>query len=351
MEHYHSDYPLYVVVKSNAYGHGLSRVVRTLYDIGHRKFGVFHMKEAIPLRQHFPDIDVLIMGDIPSHYIPDIKSLRLDIGVFNEEKWRFLLQHDISGLHLHIMLETGLNRMGIKNVRSEEFLDLARKSTSKGSILSFYSHISAVPEGPHTERVGKQYAAFDNYVDFIQAEIPETASFHLYNSANLPYTQEHKYGARIGLLLYGYAPLEAKPSFPWLSELKPVMEYHSWIMQIKSVPKGEYIGYSLHYQCPEDKRVAYIPLGYADGLFRRLGNRGRILTDAGLCPILGILNMNLLAIDVTDCPSLKQGDRVTILGRNTAGMITADDHAETADTISYEVLCAMGNQAYYGMSW
>lgn len=348
-ENYHSDYPLYAIVKSNAYGHGLYKYVSHLYALGHRHFGVFHLTEAIPLRKHFTDIHIMVMGDFPEQDIAKVGKYNLEIGIFNEEKWATILHHNSEPGHFHIMLESGLNRMGIQDIETETFLNLVKKSQEAGHELSFYSHISAAPVGLDKKRVEEQYRKFERQVDFIKKEIASFKYLHFYNSANLPFHKQHKYGARVGLLLYGYSPIQDNSSIPWLHNLKPVMEYRSWIMQVKTIAKGEYIGYGLHYCCTEDKRIGYIPIGYADGFFRTLGNRGKVLTRYGHCRIIGIVNMNLIAIDLSDYSTVKAGDEVLILGSNSIGSLDAMDHARIADTIPYEVLTSLGNQLNYGI--
>ncbi len=348
-DNYHSEYPLYAVVKSNAYGHGLFKTVEALYEMGHRHFGVFHISEAIPLRKQFSDIHIMLMGDFPMQYAGDISKFSIEPAIFSYEKWRRFLAQDPTVGHFHVMLESGLNRMGIKDIQNSEFIQLAKLSREAGHELSFYSHISAAPEGPDEKRVKKQYEIFDEQVAYIRSEIDSYKYFHFYNSANLPFYQEHRYGARVGLLLYGYSPLQNNSSIPWLLKLKPVMEYRSWIMQIKTVSKDDYIGYGLHYQCPTEKQVGYVPIGYADGFFRNLGNKGKVLTEYGYASILGIVNMNLIAIDLSSLPLVRSGDEVIILGQNNIESITADDHAIASGTIPYEVLTSLGNQVNYGI--
>ncbi len=342
--HFHAEYPLYAVVKSNAYGHGLFPVVEDLYDVGQRHFAVFHAGKALLLRKKFKDIEILIIGDIPLQYVSEIQSQALQIGIFSFCKWEALLHNKLSGAHLHIMLETGLNRMGIPNIYGDKFRELVAASQNVGCQLSFYSHISAAPEGADKKRVEKQYEIFDEQVNYLQQAVKDIEYLHFYNSANLPFTNTHKYGARIGLLLYGYAPIEDQSPFPWLDGLRTAMELHSSIMQIKKVAKGEHIGYGLHYKCPTDRRIGYVPVGYADGFFRLLGNRGSILTEHGLSPVVGIVNMNLIAIDLTELERVQEGDDVIILGSNSAGSLSADNLADSAGTIAYEVLTALGNQ-------
>lgn len=347
-DHYKSDYPLYAVVKSNAYGHGIQRVARILYEAGHRHFGVFHVREAYLLRDLYKDINILVLGDTPHRHIHRIKDLSIDIGIFSEKEWRRYLSEGVTDCSFHIMLETGLNRMGISNIYNREFLELISKSQANNCALSFYSHISAAPEREDENRVKSQYRVFAELINYLQNKVDNINQIHFYNSANLPFHESHQYGARVGLLLYGYAPIENQSAFPWLGRLKPVMEIQSRISQVKTVRKGSHIGYGLSYQCPSDRKVGFIPVGYADGILRALSNKGNILTEYGKVPIIGNVNMDLIAVDLSDFPSVKEGDQVIILGANSQGSLLADEIADNADTIPYEILTSMGNQGIWG---
>jgi alanine racemase len=140
-------------------------------------------------------------------------------------------------------------------------------------------------------------------------------------------------------MLYGYHTLP--PSVP-TPDLRPVLSLRTSIAQLRTLPAGRTVSYNGTFTTKRSTRIAVLPVGYADGLNRRLSNRGMVLVQGRRAPIVGLVCMDMVMVDVTDIAEAQVGDEVVLIGRQGQDQITADDIAEWAGTISYEVLCSIG---------
>jgi alanine racemase len=148
---------------------------------------------------------------------------------------------------------------------------------------------------------------------------------------------------RAGISLYGSPP---SGELPMPVELRPVMSFRTQVLQLKDLPAGASVSYSRTYIAPSPLRLAVLPVGYCNGYSRLLSNRGWVLLHGRRALIRGRVCMNLTMVEVTDIPGVREGDPVTLLGRDGAEQLSADDLASWGQTISYEVHCLLGNSNY-----
>ena len=146
---------------------------------------------------------------------------------------------------------------------------------------------------------------------------------------------------RPGHAIYGYVSPPRGESPPRIVDVKPALTWKASILAVKDIPEGAYIGYGGMYRAPRPLRIAVLAAGYADGIPHRLSNKGRVIADGKLAPILGAVSMDITTIDVTQSPRLRVGDAVTLLGREGDVTIDAQQIARLAGTISYSVLCGI----------
>ncbi len=329
------------VVKSNAYGHGVEPVARTAWAAGVRWFAVVHAHEARALRALLPSARILLLGVLPSAQAAWAARQRLDAVVVDRAHALGLaeaLKKDGARerLRCHVKLDTGMGRLGLPWRRSAAALaDLADRpelewtgicshlATAGGSDLSF----SAV----QVER----FSAAVRQCRAIGLPVPFR---HISNSGGIAHESAWDFeGVRAGLLLYGYArpPADGDERPP---PVRPCLQWHTRVAQVRSAPAGVAVGYDGTYSPPVATRLATLHAGYADGLPRCLGNRGFVLLGGRRCPIVGRVSMNLTLVEVGAESTVRAGDKATLLGVQGREAIWADEMAEWAQTISYEIL-------------
>ncbi len=337
------------VVKADAYGHGLEEVARALSFYNDIYFGVSSLEEGVKLRNtgiKAPIINLLppLPEDIREMVHQDITPILVDgelVEVLDKEGKR---QGKI--LRVHIKVDTGMGRLGIKPHSAVDFLQR----------LSKYKNIFV--EGIYTH-----FASSDNDVEFTKYQLGiflrvleelKEKGIHipLRHSANssaiLSLPQSHLDMVRPGLVLYGINPLQNNSV-----GLRPAMSVKAKVIQAKELPKGHSISYGRTYILSRDSRLAVVGIGYAQGFFRALSNKGSVLINGKRAPILGVICMDQCVVDVTDCEDVKLGDEVVIMGKQGEEEITAWDLANLSGTIPYEILTSLGHQipkVYKGLS-
>jgi alanine racemase len=162
---------------------------------------------------------------------------------------------------------------------------------------------------------------------------------HLANSAGLLFHPRlRNQSARPGIALYGYPPSPARSPVP----LSPVLSLKSTVAQILTLAPGTSVGYNRLFRAPRTTRTATLPIGYADGYRRSLVGKAKVIVHDRMVPVLGAINMDMIVIDITDVPGVREGHEVILLGSSAAGRVDAATWAELLGTITYEVLCGIG---------
>lgn len=322
-------------VKANAYGLGVNRVVPALYEAGARSFFIATIEEGIELRKLLPAAQLLILNGfshkdgenyIKHHLIPVLNDLS------EIKAYQALAQEIGEKLPAIIHFDTGMSRLGLDHEDTHKLI--ADQSVINGlHILYVMTHFASAEEqdNPLSQ---KQKQTFDK----IAAHFPD-AQKCLSNSGGIFLGQDyHNDLTRAGIALYGGAPMHGKPN-----PMNAVITLNAPILQIRSVKKGDGIGYNATYRFDKDGHVAVLGLGYADGILRSLSNSGNFYWNGEPLPIRGRVSMDLTICDIThlhekDRP--KKGDMLEIIGENQP----IDHIAKSAGTISYEILTALGNR-------
>ncbi|MDD5435425.1 MAG: alanine racemase [Nitrospira sp.] len=331
------------VVKANAYGHGIDRVSLALQNAGVDMLGVAHVEEGIRIREAGIHTGILVLGGVNEDYSADLVKWRLTPVVYTSSLVNSLSEAATEAgvvVPVHIKVDTGMRRIGVEPENTVEFAVniLQHKGLQIEGIMTHFAEADL----QNKEFANKQLETFMSLCDILNSRGIHIPIRHASNSAAvIAMKNSHLDMVRPGLMLYGYSPS------PYLSSgmgLKPVMSLKSRIVHIKKVPKDTGISYGRTFVTKRDTLVATILCGYADGFSRSLSNTGEVIVKYNRAPVIGRVCMDMTMIDVTDIQDVQYGDEVTIIGREGDNRITADDIAAWRGTISYEVLCDVGER-------
>jgi alanine racemase len=244
-------------------------------------------------------------------------------------------------LAIHLKVNTGMNRLGA-NMKDLPAI-LSKIAASRHlSLEGIFNHFAA------SEVLGdndgdEQLRRFDQACEVATKAGLNPTIRHMANSAAIVSRPSSWFNmVRPGLAIYGYSlPLTSAGSAyaPTPLSLKPALTWKTRVLQMRDVAAGQHVGYSAGHITKSQTRVAVLPVGYGDGLSRRLSSRGRVIIHGMYAPIIGNVSMNLTTVDVTAIPAVTTGDEVIVIGEDGACRISAEDHATWAGTIPYEILC------------
>lgn len=332
------------VVKANAYGHGIEKVSLAFQDSGVDMLGVAHVEEGIRLREAGIHTGILVLGGVNEDYSADIVKWRLTPVVYTESLVNALSKAASEAgvvLPVHIKVDTGMRRIGIEPESTPAFVEniFRNKSLFIEGIMTHFAEADLQDK----EFANEQLEIFLSVCGMLKAKGINIPLRHTANSAAvIDLEKSHLDMVRPGIMLYGYLP---SPSFSTGIDLKSVMTLKSRISHIKKVPKDTGISYGRTFVTKRETIVATILAGYADGFSRSLSNIGEVIVKGKKAPVIGRVCMDMTMIDVTDIPDLCNGDEVIIMGGGEGeNRITADDIAMWRGTISYEVLCGIGER-------
>ena len=333
---------LILVVKADAYGHGAVAIANHAVRCGVAALGVGTSAEALGLRASGLRVPILVLGTLIEDEAPD--ALRHGIHIALHSSDRCAMLQDLArrlGLraHVHLNVDTGMGRLGVLPNRAIELLGMIHAS-SHLDLAGVMSHVSA-PEGALAASTVEQARAFEAVLRAARSAHLLRGWIHLANSASIFTDLRPIYDAvRPGISAYGILPCD----LPGSDALRPAMSLKSQIVFMKDVPAGTPVGYGSTWRADRVTRVATLPLGYDDGVSWRLSNRGEVLVAGRRAPIIGRISMDYTTIDVTHVPGAKVGDVVTLLGTDGGETISVEEIARRSDTISYEVVCAVGKR-------
>lgn len=333
------------VVKANAYGHGIREVSRALQGAEVDMLGVAHVEEGILLRQAGIQTGILVLGGIDVCYSSDIIRWKLTPVVYTESLASSLSKASRDAgvmLPVHIKVDTGMRRIGVDPQNAVAFAENIRKQ--KGLFIEGIMTHFAEADLQDKEFADEQLEIFLSICELLKQKGISIPLRHTANSAaviNTAMKDSHLDMVRPGIMLYGYLP---SPLLSSGIDLRPVMTWKSRIVHLKKVPKGMGISYGRTFITKRDSIVATILIGYADGFSRSLSNTGEVIVKSRRAPVIGRVCMDMTMADVTDIPDVHTGDDVILIGGEGDHRITADDIAMWRGTISYEVLCDVGER-------
>ena len=340
------------VVKADAYGHGAVECALALEKAGARWLGVTSTDEALPLREVGIRARVLLMTGFWRGEEHEVVRQNLTATVW--EAWhlelldRAAIELNVPVVAVHLKIDSGMGRLGASLDQLLPLLALLKRSMRlklEGLCTHFAS--SEVVDAPEMKRQIRRFAAAEKLVQEA-GFAPEIV--HLSNSAAVVTCRDSwRNMVRPGLALYGYTlPLMkgGKQSSEVESgvNLRPVLSWKTRILSLRNVDANQALGYNGTYVTKAPSRIAVLPLGYADGLNRRLSNRGRVIVRDSYAPIVGRISMDLTMVDVTGIPEIEVGDEVILIGSSGKCSVDALEQARLAETSPYEILCGLSKR-------
>jgi alanine racemase len=330
-------------VKADAYGHGAVACARRLEAEGVDWFGVALPEEGIELRAAGITRPILCLGGFWEGQQQACLQQNLTPVVYRMDMIESLDRAArATGLvaDVHVKIDTGMGRLGVRSEDVRQFCEaLTRFQNIR--IDGLMTHLASADDPAQEDFTKAQLERFQQAIDLFREHGRVPRYIHAANSAAaFAYPQARENLVRPGATLYGLRRDVLPPNIE-ATQLRPVMSLRSRIMLLKTVGKGEKLGYGCTFETKRESLIATIPIGYDDGYRRALSNRGRVIVKGTFAPVVGRVSMDLTLIDVTDVPGVSLHDQVTLLGRDGGVSITAEDLAELAGTISYEITCGI----------
>lgn len=331
------------VIKADAYGHGAVGFAGILREEGIDTFAVATVPEAIELREAgFIDERIVILGLSPDSAVQDIIDYRLTPVVCDSAQF-IAVNALAAGVDIECMIavDTGMGRIGYTECDREMIEDVRKISSLEGMrIFGLFSHFATADAADKTYAL-EQYEKYNMFYRELSENGIDVGYRILANSAAVMDIPDAHYDyVRPGIILYGIYP--SKEVEKEHLRIKPVMSVKAEVVYLKNVPAGTSIGYGRTHITERESLIATLPLGYADGLPRLCSNKGYVIINGTFAPIVGNVCMDQCMVDVTDVPGVEQGSTAVILGSDGGLEITADDIADIAMTIPYEITCGFG---------
>jgi alanine racemase len=331
------------VVKADAYRHGAVEVSRVLEERGARWLAVSNTDEGVALRDAGIRTRILVMADflpftrealLSYNLTPVIHSLA-DLAELDR-----LAQNRNQRAAFHLKIDTGMGRLGTRASAAE--ITQAILAAPNVELEGLMTHFASAGNYQDSQ-TDDQVALFDQTADHLAQADVHPALFHLSSTIPIAYRRQRAWRGMVrpGHAIYGYVS-PARGHAPAQSlAVKPALTWKATVLSVKDLPAGSLIGYGGMFRAPQPIRLAILAAGYADGIPHRLSNRGSVIVNGKLAPIVGAVSMDLTTIDVTANPEVKVGDAVTLLGAEGEVSIDAQEIAKIAGTISYSVLCGI----------
>ena len=330
------------VVKAHAYGHGAVECARALEREGAKWFGVTSTDEGLALRDGGIGENILLMTGFWRGEEALVIENQLTPAVWQPEHIERLeraaerLRKD--SVRVHLKVNTGMARLGADVAELPQLTAMLRACRHL-KLEGLFSHLASA-EVVDSRPVEEQVARFEQMVAQVKQSGITPVYLHIANTSAIAIRPRAWMNfVRPGIALYGYQLPSVHEGKSLALPVRPVLSWKTRIFSLREVPAGQEIGYGGAYVAPAPARIAALPVGYADGLSRKLSSRGRVIVHDHYAPIVGNVSMDITLADVTEIPGAEIGTEVIVLGHSEHCSITAADHARLADTIPYEILC------------
>ncbi|MBD3370016.1 alanine racemase [Candidatus Fermentibacteria bacterium] len=343
------------VVKANAYGHGIPTFVPLAEECGANHFSVFSASEAVKVLQSArQDSDVMIMGAIRNEELPWAIENGVSFYVFELDRLNAATKHARrmdTKARIHLELETGMNRIGFQEPELTKAIEMVKENLDHLSIDGVCTHYAGAESCNNYLRVTRQIERFNHLCKRLGEEnVPYKSRHSACSAAVFNYPPAIMDMVRIGISMYGFFPTqETKTNYmisvgktgpsKKVNPLKRVMRWRSRVMAVKEVEEGEFIGYGTTCLATRRRKVASVPVGYYHGFARNLSNLGYALIHGHRAKVAGLVNMNMMLVDVTEIrEGVKKDDEVVLIGRQKHGHISVSSFSDMTRNPTWEVL-------------
>ncbi|MEX0812025.1 MAG: alanine racemase [Chitinophagales bacterium] len=338
-----------MVIKANAYGHGIEDILPLIEECGVDHFSVFSVAEA--KRAHKiknKDCDLMILGWVDTDEISWAIEHEVSFFVFTIERLRAACQvakkmRKPAGIHIEV--ETGMHRTGFDTEELKEAVQIIKDNEDYFEVKGVCTHFAGAEEMASFDRVEKQIQNFNEACSWINEQNIYPEYRHAACSAalfNFPDTAMDL--MRIGISSYGFWPstetklLHLREKEGEEDPLERVLNWKSVVLSVKHVAENEYVSYGKSYLTNRPTTIVTIPVGYGYGFSRTLSNKGHVLIHGKLVPVVGKVNMNMVVVDVTDLDTVEVGDEVVLIGKQGEEAITVDSFSDMNNSMNYELL-------------
>ncbi len=343
------------VIKGNAYGHGVEIIVPAFESLGIDHFSVFSSTEAkrafnvknsgttlmimgyvLPL-----DYEWVIRNEI-EFFIFEIKTLHEAIRIARETEKKAII---------HLDLETGMNRTGLSREEMVEAATLIKKNPEYIKVKGVSTHYAGAESIANHVRIMHQYKLFQKRIRQLEKlEIEPEIRHSACSAATINYPRTWMDMIRVGILLYGFWPTR-ETFIQYISKkqnktnpLERAIAWKTRVMSVNTVKEGQFVGYGFGYQAQSDMQVAIIPVGYANGYSRMLSNNGHVLINETRADVIGLVNMNMALVNVSETEQVKIGDEVILIGNQGDYEITVNSFVEMNNSMNYELLTRLSER-------
>src|SRR3990172_10405087 len=336
---------LMAVVKSNAYGHGLAHFAKEISKLGADFLAVDDIDEALILRKSGIKKPILVFGYVPDSFIKEASLKNISLTISNFDFLRKIIKTKlIKKIKIHIEVDTGLGRQGFLGKDLPAVLVLIKKSENIET-EGLYTHF-AIAENPKFFSYTKKQ--IENFKIWIQAFRQNGFKPIAHSSASAETMRSSEFHfdmVRVGISMYGLFPSkEIKKYVKTKIELEPVLFWKTIVSEIKKLPKGHNIGYDLTETLKRDSIVGICPIGYWHGYPRALSRKGEVLVRGQRAKVLGRVSMDMIIVDLTEINGVKRGDEAVLIGQSKNKRITAEEVANQAETINYEIVTRINTE-------
>lgn len=333
------------IIKADAYGHGSVETAKVLLDNGADWLAVAVVDEGLNLRKNGITAPILLLGYTPELRLNDVINNGFIQTVYSYDTAK-KLSEAASALGkkavIHIKIDTGMGRIGYR-VNEESADEIVKISKLPNiDVNGMFTHFSTADEADKSYTL-EQYNKFVKMNDMLEERGLHIPVKHAANSAAIMDFDNMMFNmVRPGIILYGVYPSDEVKKENL--SLCPAMSIKTHVSYVKDVNEGDSISYGRKYTAPSKRRIATIPVGYADGFIRAYSNGGKVLVRGEYAPIVGRICMDQFMVDVTDIDGVEVNDEVVLMGRQGDKEITADFIASVLDTINYEVFCTLSKR-------
>ncbi len=334
----YSGVPVMAVVKANAYGHGMIPVARVALQAGASWCGVARIEEAFELRAAGLNSPILVMGYTPPDRVEKAVAQGISMAVWHPGQIDLAASAAKaigSSARLHLKVDTGMSRLGIQ---PEMVHRLAQKLAETPGVTfeGLFTHFARADEADPAP-TDAQELHFQNVIEQLEKNGLRPSVVHAANSAaSLTRPSAHFDLMRVGIAMYGLHPSD-ECSLP--GAVHAALTWKAVLSQVKMLPPGRGVSYGHIYTTRSQEQIATVPVGYADGFRRTLGNQ--VLVAGKRVPVVGRVSMDQIMIQLDEVPGARTGDEVVLIGQQGEARMTAEDVAKIWGTINYEVTCAI----------